>query len=176
MRRALAAVAVAVVVAALVTASCAKKTPEPVVRLDGSARVPDDEGVATSLSFERITLDGKRTYPISRELVSFSTYTRAVEPMIGRKGQYVQIGLRTRDGKRTMVWMAGVAQVVPGAKPTVYYKGILRRFEPATRRLVFGDGTVFRVAAGVEPPKPPAPVVVEIDPATHLAGAVTIRR
>jgi hypothetical protein len=171
-------------------AACQRdRADDVVVELDGSPRVPDDEGVATELTKERITLDGERTYRVSPRLVSFSTYTGAVEPMLGRRGQYVHIGLDRDGDDEVMVWMAGIAHVVhgagvggpppgPGSKPAVYYTGDLVDVEEhdGGRRGVFRDGTVIALAAGVEVPEPPAGVSVEIDPVRHAAIAVRARR
>lgn len=132
------------------------------VRLDGTARVPDDEGVATDLTRDRITLDGKRTYRVSDELRAFSTYTRELEPMLGRKGQYVQVGL---DGDE-MVWMAGVARVVEvDGAPAVFYTGRFR--EELEGRFVFADGTTFAPAKSVPTPGTRSEVTVRIDPRTR---------
>ena len=132
------------------------------VKLDGSPRFPDDEGIATSLSHERITLDGKRTYEVSDRLRSFSTYTLQIEPMLNRKGQYVQIGL---DGD-SMVWMAGIAAAVPvDGKQAVYYVGTLERIDDGSA--IFRDGTVFRLSDRVEGPQEPGKVQARIDVATR---------
>lgn len=162
-----------VVAFASLTAACNRgDDDEPVVRLDGSARVPDDEGVATSLSHASITLDGKRTYPVSKRLISFSTYTGAIEPMITRKGQYVQIGLEEEDGKKHMVWMAGIAQVLNTKEPAVYYTGTFVRRQDG--RAVFRDGTVIQLSPGVTvPEKEGTGVIVRIDPASHRAVEIT---
>jgi hypothetical protein len=138
---------------------------DPVVALDGSPRVPDDEGVATSLSETSITLDGERTYPVSRRLVSFSTYTGAIEPMLTREGQYVQIGLQEEDGVEAMVWMAGIADVVRVDPPAVYYTGVFVRRDGGA--FVFQDGTVLRAGAKSNEPPPETRVTVKIDPSTH---------
>lgn len=141
---------------------------DAVVRLDGTARVPDDEGIATALDRNSITLDGKRTYKVSDDLRSFSTYTRELEPMIGRRGQYVQIGV----DDDTMVWMGGVARIVEGdAGPSVFYTGRFR--EVMNGRFVFTDGTTFAPGPGVEPPPPTGNVTVRIDPATHRIVEIT---
>ena len=172
MRRRAAIAVVCVLATVVLGAGCRGGDDEPVVRLDGSARVPDDEGVATSLSHASITLDGRRTYPVSRRLISFSTYTGAIEPMINRKGQYVQIGLDEEDGKKVMVWMAGIAQVLQTAEPAVYYTGIYTRRADGGRA-VFRDGTVIQLSPGVTVPKAGTGVIVRIDPATHKAVEVT---
>jgi hypothetical protein len=171
----LAAVLACMVSIAFVPAACGRGGGgQPVVRLDGSPRVPDDEGVATALSHTSITLDGARTYPVSERLVSFSTYTGAIEPMITRKGQYVQIGLDEEDGKKVMVWMAGVAQVLATAQPAVYYTGTYVRTIEGGKRAVFRDGTVIRLSPDVTVRgKSGTGVIVRIDPATHEAVEVT---
>ncbi len=141
---------------------------EPVVRLDGTARIPDDEGVATSLDRNSITLDGKRTYTVSDDLRSFSTYTRELEPMLGRRGQYVQIGVRGRE----MVWMAGIARLIEvEGDPAVYYTGRFR--ERLESRFVFVDGTTFFAPAEVDPPGTKSEVTVRIDPRTHRIVEIT---
>jgi hypothetical protein len=114
------------------------------------------------VTFRRITLDGTRTYAVSPRLRAFSTYTRQLEPMLSREGQYVQVGL---DG-RTMVWMAGVAAVVPTTPPTVYYIGRMVKVDRA-RRAAFADGTVLRLAPDV-PTNERRRVRARIDPARHL--------
>lgn len=158
-----------IVVAMAATAACSDAHERPdVVRLDGSARFPDDEGIATSVDRRSITLDGARTYEVSDELRSFSTYTRELEAMVGRKGQYVQIGL---DG-RTMVWMAGVSRVIDVAgAPTVFYIGRFRRTSKG--RFVFADGTTFAPSPGVAPPGTRSDVTVRIDPKTHRIIEIT---
>lgn len=133
------------------------------VKLDGSPRYPDDEGVVTAISFERLTLDGKRTYGVSKNLRAFSTYTRELEPMLSRDGQYVQLGI---DDKK-VVWMAGVAGVVPTKPPAVYYVGGLTRID-GEHRAVFEDGTVLRLASGVRRPAGNGRVRAKIDPARHV--------
>lgn len=140
----------------------------PDVALDGSPRVPDDEGVLTAASNERITLDGKRSYEVDKHALVFSTYTRAVESLQNRKGQYVQIGT---DGDR-MEWMAGIAAVVPGDPPTVYYIGYLSEASAST--LTFRDGTVLRRGRDVEVPEK-GRVQVTIDARAHRAVAVVAR-
>ena len=141
---------------------------EAAVKLDGSARYPDDQGVATELTHRKITLDGKRSYDVSEGLRSFSTATATLEPMLNRKGQYVQIGLRGD----TMVWMAGVGALVPLADgPRVIYAGTLREID-GDGRLVFRDGTVWELAEGVAPPQPGKTAQLEIDPTRHVVVRV----
>ena len=138
--------------------------------LDGRPRIPDAEGVVEQISFERVTLDGGRSYGVRKDLQSFSTYDLAAVPMLQRQSQYVQLGL---DGKR-VAWMAGIGVVVrrPGAPAVVYYNGVLVRRDG--RRLVFRDGTVLELAAGVTPPVSEGLVRAELDPASHRVRAVVL--
>lgn len=164
MDRALAAVVVTVLVAA---AGCSSGD-DVVVRLDGSARVPDAEGVVQAVDHSNITLDGQR-YRLSGKLQAFSTYTLEAVPVIGRKNQYVQVGL---DGE-TVVWLAAFGAVVraPGAPPTVYYTGILKQVDGG--RAVFRDGSSVRLGTGVPIPERGTRVRVEIDPDRHRVRALT---
>jgi hypothetical protein len=153
-----------VTVAALALAGCADDDGAADFALDGSPRFPDDEGVVTSVSIGELELDDDRTYGMSVELESFSTYTMELEPVLGWDGHYVQVGL---DGD-TVVWIAGVADVFPGPPLTAYYTGQLVEID-ADRKLVFRDGTVLQLADGVRPAADEGSVVVEIDAAAHRA-------
>lgn len=133
--------------------------------LDGTPRRPDAEGVVTAISFQEIRLDGGRTYKVSKELQSFSTYDLAATPMLQRKGQYVQLGV---DGD-VAEWMAGIGVVVraAGRKPVVFYNGDL--VEVDGDEAVFADGTVLTLAEGAAAGVPKGPVRAEINPSTHRA-------
>lgn len=156
---------VAIAAAVLFTA-CGGGGDSSAIELDGSPRFPDDEGVATDLSHDSITLDGKRTYDVSDRLRSFSTYTLKIEPMLNRKGQYVQVGL---DGK-SMVWMAGIAGVVDTATgASVFYVGDLEKIDDG--RAIFADGTVLRLASGVK--AAPGRVQARLDPARREVVELT---
>jgi hypothetical protein len=154
----------------LLLAGCSGGSGKPRLVLDGSPRLPDVEGVVEEISFERITLDGGRSYRVSQELRSFSTYDLAAVPMLHRQGQYVQLGL---DG-RQVAWMAGIGVVVraPGAAPVVFYNGYLLRVEG--KRAVFRDGTVLRLGPGVESPVPFGQLRAEIDPQAHAVRALVL--
>lgn len=156
-----------VTVAALLVAACSRGGGDRLV-LDGSPRFPDDEGVVTAVSLERITLDGGRSYGVSEDLASFSTYDLAATPMLHRQGQYVQLGL---DGDKAE-WMAGIGVVVraPGEEPVVFYNGHLLRIEDG--RAIFRDGTVLRLGVGVERPRSGGMVRAEIDPSRHRLRAL----
>jgi len=138
--------------------------------LDGRPRYPDAEGVVEQISFGRITLDGGRSYGVRPDLQSFSTYDLAASPMLQRLGQYVQVGLRGGQ----VAWLAGIGVVVrrPGARPVVYYNGVLVRLDG--RRAVFRDGTVLHLAAGVTPPLGQGFVRAEIDPALHTVTSLVL--
>lgn len=137
--------------------------------LDGRPRFPDDQGVVTQVSRTRITLAGRRTYELSPRLQSFSTVDLSTQSVFQRKGQYVQLGL---DGD-TAVWVAGVAAVVPGTPPRVFYIGTLQRLD-GKGNAIFADGTVLRLGQGVAPAKAVGRVIVEIDPAAGRARRVTV--
>jgi hypothetical protein len=157
---------VVLVLLAVATSGCRRGGEEASgVVLDGRPRLPDVEGVVTDVSFTELTLEGGRTYRITRDLQCFSTYTLEPLPLLGRKGQYVQLGL---DGSR-VVWLASIGGVLTGDEPSVYYTGSLEREEDG--RLYFRDGTVFRVGDGVQVPAPGF-VQVEIDPATQRARRI----
>ena len=156
------------VAGALALAGCSKSDVHRLV-LDGRARIPHVEGVVEQISFDRITLDGDRSFGVRKDLQSFSTYDLAAVPMLHRLGQYVQLGL---NGKK-VAWMAGIGVVVRGsAPPVVYYNGFLLRREGG--RAVFRDGTVLQLAAGVTSPVNSGLVRAEIDPVLHMVRALVL--
>src|SRR2546423_1275010 len=122
---------------ALILAGCPKSDAHRLV-LDGRPRIPDAEGVVEGISFDRITLDGGRSYGVRKDLQSFSTYDLAAVPMLQRLGQYVQLGL---NGKK-VAWMAWIGVVVrrPHAAPVVYYNGVLVRLDDRRGDLPGGAG------------------------------------
>jgi hypothetical protein len=156
-------------VAAVFTLAGCPKSDDHRLVLDGRPRVPDVEGVVEQISFERVTLDGDRSYAVGKDLQSFSTYDLAAVPMLHRLGQYVQLGL---NGKK-VAWMAGIGVVVRGsAPPVVYYNGVLLRREG--QRAVFRDGTVLEVAGGVTSPVDSGLLRAEIDPVLHTVRALVL--
>jgi hypothetical protein len=153
---------------ALLFAGCAKSGSDRLV-LDGRPRIPDVEGVAEQVSFEKVTLDGGRSYGVRKDLQAFSTYDLAAVPMLQRSGQYVQLGL---DGKK-VAWMAMIGEVVRGAgAPVVFYNGVLLRVEGD--RAIFRDGTVLRLADGVTSPVGTGFVRAELDPSLHRLRALVL--
>jgi hypothetical protein len=125
------------------------------IKLDGSPRFPDDEGVATVATRDEIVLDGERRYEVSEGLKSFSTQTLQTVALVQREGQYVQVGL---DGK-TVVWIAGIADVVPTKPPRVHYIGEVT--EVRDGRAIFRDGTVLRLGQNVKITEGPATVLID---------------
>ncbi|MBV8960593.1 MAG: hypothetical protein JO087_17625 [Actinobacteria bacterium] len=157
----------ALLATAVLVAACGGGGVKPIA-LDGSPRFPDAEGVVTSVTVKKITLDGGRTYDVSRKLQSFSTYTMETVPLLQRKGQYVQIGLHGH----TMVWIGTIGAPVPQKPPVVFYLGRLVRIDGS--RLVFRDGTVLRLGPSVTSPTKSGLVRVEIDPSQHAVRQVSI--
>jgi hypothetical protein len=152
----------------MILSGCAKSDGDRLV-LDGRPRTPDAEGVVEQISFERVTLDGGRSYGVQKDLQSFSTYDLAAVPMLHRLGQYVQLGL---NGKK-VAWLAGIGVVVRGdAPPVVFYNGFLLRRDGD--RAIFRDGTVLRLADGVTSPVETGLVRAELDPAQHTVRALVL--
>ena len=167
MRRA--ALPLLIVAGALLFTGCARSGSAHRVVLDGRPRFPDAEGVVEQISFEKVTLDGGRSYGVRKDLQSFSTYDLAAVPMLQRQGQYVQLGL---DGRR-VAWMAMVGEVVHGAAaPVVYYNGTLVRLDGD--RAIFRDGTVLQLADGVTSPVETGLVRAEVDPSLHRVRALVV--
>lgn len=154
-----------VVALAVVGVACGGSGDSAVVKLDGSPRLPDAEGVVQSASKGGIRLDGNRSYGVSNKLIAFSTYDREPIQLATVRGSYVQVGVR----KGTVVWLAKIGLLTPGAsgKPVVQYQGNLARVRDG--RLEFRDGTVLKLASGL---KAPANVTgstfVVIDPKRHV--------
>lgn len=155
----------ALVVAASVLVGCSS---DAGVSIDGP-RHPDDFGVATDLSRAEITLDDERTYPVSSDLISFSTYTGEIEPMLSRAGQYVLVGLR--DGE--MVWMAGLGRPIDlGDRKVALYNGQLVEIDDGS--LVFADGTVIPLADGVAEPRSALGANIQVELAVGGGGATAV--
>lgn len=136
------------------------------MRLDGSPRIPDAEGIVEAVSREELTLSGGGTYTIGDQLQSFSSQTMQAVPVRQRAGQYVHIGV---DGDR-LVWIAAIGSVVPGDDPVVYYTGNLT--EVTEQRAIFDDGTVLRLERGLDPTVTGGAAVAEIDPRSGRVRAL----
>lgn len=124
----------------------------------GVVRVPDDAGVATDVTLERIQIDGERTYEISPQVESFTTRSHRITALLSWEKRYVHVGL---DDDRA-IWIAGIG-VVSGDPPTVIYSGVLEAFDDDDHVATFEDGTTLTFADDVEPPEPGREIVVEID-------------
>jgi hypothetical protein len=155
---------------AVMTLTACGGSSAPVVKLDGSPRTPDAEGVVRTASINGITLDGGRRYDVSKKLISFSTYNRKLVPLVRMIGAYVHVGL---DGD-TVVWIAKIGVVTRDATghATVQYQGDLVAVRGAT--LTFRDGTVLTLAKGLKPPADPlGPTYAVIDADHHNVQGAT---
>lgn len=137
---------VAVSVAAALLVACGRDA-KPSVKLDGSPRVPNVEGVVEKVTREVVVLDGDRTYELDPSLQSFSTYNLASASVFDRLGQYVHLGV---DGDRAY-WMAGIGTVTAGESASVYYVGVFEK--EVDGRAVFEDGTTLKLSKGADMPK-----------------------
>lgn len=150
--------------------SSSDSTPVTYVKLDGTARVPNDEGVVTAMAddLSTFTLDQTRTYKTDPAMQSFSTLDGSTQPLRRRLNQYVQIGARGD----TALWVAGIAAVVApdGQAAVAYYTGVPAQINGA--QVSFTDGTVLTLGAGVSPPVLGARVLATIDVAGHKVATL----
>lgn len=153
-----------IVVVVLLLAAAACTEAEPITE---QVRVPDDEGVATDMTLERVQLEGDRTYRISSRVESFRSRSHEVTSLLFWDGKYVHVGL---DGNDEVAWIAGLGTVTNADPPRLQYSGVFEEIDPDTGRAVFEDGTTLAVADGVEPPETGREVAVTVDPA---AKAIT---
>lgn len=130
-------------------------------------RFPDDEGVVTAVTLERMELGGERAYTISTGVESFKSRSHEVTQLLFWDGKYVQLGL---GGDDEVVWIAGLGTVTRTDPPIVRYSGVFEEIDPETGRAVFEDGTTLAVAEGLDPPSSGTEVAVIVDPA---ATAIT---
>jgi hypothetical protein len=132
-------------------------------------RLPDDVGIVSDATLDRIQLDGERAYEIREDVESFKTRSHAITALLSWEGKYVHVGL---DEDEKVRWIAGIG-TVSGDPKTVFYSGVLERFDGDSRRAFFEDGTVLRLAAGVDAPRKDQEVVCELDPARDLVTKLT---
>jgi len=137
------------------------------IKLDGSPRVPDVEGVVRRVDLRSVELADGRRFTVERDLQLFSTYSLESLPLLGREGQYVQMGV---DGKKVR-WMASVGAIVRGSPPSVFYTGHLLRMED--ERLIFRDGTTFRTVRRYPDALVGSFVIVDIDPDRGVVRTVS---
>ena len=153
---------------ALVLIAACHSTPTGVLERGGS-RLPDDSGVVTSATLERIQLAGKRNYSIAPNVESFTTRNHTVQSLLSWPGTYVQIGL---DGQHRVAWIAGIGSVVKTQPPVVFYSGVITKIDRSKRQVFFDDGTVLVYARGVHVPAKGDQVVCRIDPSASLVTAI----
>ena len=115
------------------------------VALDGTARTQDDAGVLTSLAddFTSLVLDGETVYEVSPTVQSFASIDGSTQPLRGRVGQYVHVGL----DRGKVVWLAGLGAVVrvDGQPERVLYLG--RITSVRGRTITLQDGTVLEACS-----------------------------
>jgi hypothetical protein len=147
------------VLAVFALGACRAGEPVATIKLDGTPRLPDRQGIVTDVSLEKIAIDGE-SFTLSRKLRCFMTYTLAAMPVLQTKDAYVHIGLRSKK----VVWVALVARTLPGpdGQKQAFYQGTVKAFSGG--RATFVDGTVLPVASGVSLPASGTKVQVRIDP------------
>lgn len=150
---------------ACVLAACGRGGPASI--LDAGPRQPDAEGVVEEVNPDRIRLDGGRVWRVDPQVESFTSGGHDLTPLARWTGRYVHIGLNDQD---RVVWVAGIGIVAQQDPPVVRFSGVVDRVQDAT--LIFADGTVLRLAEGVEPPGRGMQVVVTIDPAARTVVSV----
>lgn len=112
-------------------------------------RFPDDQGIVTAVNFDEITLDGERSFPISDEVDSFTTRGHDTTPLVHWQDRYVHIGI---DADGLVIWVAGIGIVVEEDDArVVLYTGVFEGLDE-DGNAIFQDGTVLRLAEGIEPP------------------------
>lgn len=151
----------------LLAAGCSKPSAPPIA-LDGSPRRPNAEGVVTEVTFDKLTLDGSRTFRVHPKLQCFDSATLRTVPLLQRKGTYVQLGV----AGETVRWLAGYSAVVelPGQPAMAFHVGTVVRSEAG--EIVFRDGSVLKVAPGVQPAPAGAVARADIDVARHAVIAL----
>lgn len=128
--------------------------------LETGPRVPDAEGVVEDVSFERIVLDGDRTYRVHPDVESFTSRGHDPMSLLQWEGRYVHIGL-TPDEEA--VWIAGIGVVARSDPPRVLYTGVFAGVDEEGRG-IFEDGTVLRLDDGVEPVAEGREALAELNP------------
>ena len=131
----------------LLIGACSQSEPQA-AWVDGVARFPDDQGLATDVTFERIRLDDERSYEVPRDIESFSTYNGDIVPLVQLEGRYIQIGLR--EGA-VVEWVASIGVIQEGDPATVVYVGIVEEVEG--KDVIFQDGTVLQLSGAVDDPE-----------------------
>lgn len=139
------------------------REPESSSILDQSSRTAQDEGEVTEVTLERIILDNDRSYEISPKVESFLASSKKIAPILSTDNRYVQLGL---DSSKVVVWISTVGVIARTEPPAALYSGVFIK-KDSSGRAVFKDGTVLKVASGVDFPRANKKVAVKIDPARH---------
>ena len=135
----------------------------PTSVLEQGPRFPDDEGVVTNITLERMQFDGERAYAIGANVESFGTQSHEPTRLLALEGKYVQVGL---DGEE-IAWVASIGIVVQTPTAAVLYTGVFERLDADTNRAVFADGTTLLLGGDVEAPQAGAEIVASIDAVAH---------
>lgn len=133
------------------------------------ARFPDDEGVVTEATLDRLEIEGDRRYEIAPKVESFKTRSHEPASLLGMKERYVQVGL---DGDGAIEWIALVGIVVGDDEPTVLYTGMFDRVDGRTDRAVFADGTTLALADDIDVPRKGQEVAATIDARSHAVRSL----
>jgi hypothetical protein len=128
------------------------------------ARIPDVEGVVTSVDRDSIDVAGHH-YVLAEDASSVSTYTLKAVPV--RLHTLVHAGL---DDAARVQWVATIGLVSSTTPPRVRYTGTVRSVSDG--RADFADGTALRVAPDLNLPTK-AFVAVQIDPSTATIVSFT---
>lgn len=153
-----------VVLIALIGLTACGGTEEPTDL--GPPFFPDDRGIVTEISLDRIQLEGSRNFPISSFVRSFSTYQPdEALPILNWKNRYVHLGL---DESKTAIWIAGIGVVDTSVDPPIvfYTNGAIKELD-GNGNLIFEDGTVFKLDKGVSVPDTEKRVTLMIDARAH---------
>lgn len=151
----------------LALAACSSSDAPAAIKLDGSPRLPDREGVVSAVSAKQITLDDKTVLKLAKNVVVFSTYNQRSVPLAGLKGKYVHVGVKGS----TAEWIAQIG-VVQGTPPTALYEGELVGVDG--QRMTFKDGTVLTLAKGLTAPAgAKGHTLAVVDAATHVVTGAT---
>ncbi len=138
--------------------------------LDQGPRIPDDEGVATDMTLDRIELEGERRYEIAPNVESFKTRSHEITSLLGMERRYVHVGL---NDEGQVAWIAAIGAVTQSDPPRVVYVGRFTGIDEETGRAVFDDGTTLALADDVAAPRQrEVEVVVTIDPRARLATSI----
>jgi len=152
--------------ALVLLASCGRGGDDDGFALDGSRRVPDDEGIVTAVDLESVTLDDERTYDVDRGLASFSAIDLSTVPLLFTEGQYVQVGTDGDD----LVWLSTFAKPLGGDRPLVLFAGEVERVEDG--EVEFDNGTVLRLDDAVDADALTGEVQLALDPRSKTVTEV----